>query len=442
MRRIITLILLYFGVQLILPLSQDRGTGATTLLTFGFLVLAAYVSGELSSQVRLPKITGYLLAGVLFGPAALGIVTPQVIAELDPVGHLAIALIAFLAGAELRWDELRRRGRAIGAMLAAELPLTLLAVAGLLVALRSAVPFLHDTTLGETVALSALFASVVAVNSPAVTLALLSETRARGPVARTTLGIVLVADVVVVLLFSGTLAIARTVVPPPGGGPVLTVAHIAWEILGALIVGAVLGGAVALYMRFVQRELLMFAVVMTFFGAEIARITQVEPLLTLLMAGFVTVSATRDDEGRALLEAMERSANPVFVVFFALAGAAIHVSELLAIWPLAIGIVAVRAAAIFAGTQAGARWAGASDVVRRNTWLGLISQSGVALGLAAILSSTYPSRGPEMQTLILSTIALNEIVGQVLFRIALQRSGEAEGERGESREPRAASREP
>ena len=427
MRRVLTLVLLYAAMQLVIPLDTSHGPGSTTLLIFGFLVLAAYTSGELATLVRLPKITGYLVAGLLFGPAVMGIVSSASVTELEPVSRLAVALIAFMAGAELNWGELKDRARTILTLLSCEMILSFVGIMTVLWLLRAHVPFLGDVNAVQALVLCALFASVTIVHSPAVTMALLAETRAHGPVARTTLGVVLVADVVVVLIFSGMLTLARSMVPAPGGGSVLSAGLIAWEILGSLLVGALLGGGVALYMRFVQRELMLFAIVVAFLGAEIARIAHVETLLTLLTAGFITENATRTG-GRELLHAMERSSVPIFVVFFALAGASIHIGELVMLWPLALAVVAVRAAAIFGGTRIGARMVNAAPVVKQNVWLGLISQAGVAIGLASILANAYPSRGSEMQTLVLSVIAINEIAGQILFSIALRRSGEVEAE--------------
>ncbi|HEU4584328.1 MAG TPA: cation:proton antiporter [Gemmatimonadaceae bacterium] len=426
MRRVLTLVLLYAAMQLVIPLDTTHGPGSTTLLMFGFLVLAAYTSGELSTLIRLPKITGYLIAGLLFGPAVMGIVSSASVVELEPVSRLAVAIIAFMAGAELRWSELKERGKTIFAMLTAELVLSFVAIMMGLWLLRAYVPFLNDVTSSQALILCALFASVTVVNSPAVTMALLAETRARGPVARTTLGIVLVADVVVVLIFSGVLSLARSVVPAQGGeGAALSAGMVAWEMLGALLVGALIGAGVALYMRFVKRELMLFAIVVAFLGAEIARMVHVETLLTLLTAGFLVENTTKT-EGRELLHAMERSSVPIFVVFFALAGASINMRELAQLWPLAVAVVVVRAAAIFAGSHIGARIVRAPDVVRQNVWLGLVAQVGVAIGLASILANAYPSRGREMQTLILSVIAINQIAGQILFAIALRRSGELE----------------
>ncbi len=430
MRRALILLLLWGGIQLLRPLDAgEHGASSQTLLVFGFLILAAYTVGEIAKLLQLPKITGYLAAGFLFGPAAIGVVSTEVTRELEPVTRLAVALIAFLAGAELRWKELKERARAIFTILVSELPLSFLLIAGTLIALHGAVPFLANTTLVERVSLAALFAAVAIVHSPAVTMAILAETRAGGPVARTTLGVVLVADVVVVILFSGALALARAFVEVPGATTTGGSLMLAWEIGGAIVVGAVLGGAVALYLRFVQRELVLFAVLVAFFGAEVARLAHVETLLTLLVAGFVTESFT-EEEGRELLHAMERSAAPVLVVFFALAGATLHVEALAELWPVALAVVAARAVAIFAGTRFGARRAGAPDVVRQYAWLGLLSQAGVAIGLATVVQSAFPERGRDIGTLLLAVITINEVVGQIMFRVALSRAGEIREEEG------------
>lgn len=422
MRRIIVLLLLLLAMRVILPLGQTAS--AQSLLTFGFLILGAYTVGELFAQLRLPKIVGYLLAGLLFGPSALAIVSEGTIEALSPVSDLAVALIAFLAGAELRWKEVRENGTKILKILGAELPMTFVGVMGLLLALRQFVPFLADTTWMQAFALASLFASVAILHSPAVTLALLTETGARGPVARTTLGVVLVADVVVILLFSSTLAWATAVAPAAGASGGASIGLVAWEILGSIIVGSVLGGVIALYLRFVQRELLLFAIVIAFFGAEIARLAHVETLLTLLTAGFVTENISRGGEGEQLRHAMERSSAPVFVVFFALAGAEIAVDQLTRLWVIVIPIVLVRTGGIWLGSRIGARWAKASAPEVRYVWLGLISQVGVAIGLASVIAQAYPERGEVIRDVLLAVIAINQTLGPVLFRQALSRSGE------------------
>jgi Kef-type K+ transport system membrane component KefB len=249
----------------------------------------------------------------------------------------------------------------------------------------------------------------------------------RGPAARTTLGVVLVSDVFVILLFSAVLALAQAVVPSPSGGGTSLVA-VAWEIGGAVLVGAALGGAIAMYLRFVGRELFLFAMLVAFFGAEIARLAHVETLLTLLTAGFVAENVSARELGEALRSAMERSAAPVFVVFFALAGASLHIGELPVLWPLVVPIVACRLGGIWLGTRLGGRWGGASADERRYVWMGLVSQAGVAIGLATVLAEVYPERGAEIRTLFLTVIAVNESIGPIFFRHALSASGEIVGD--------------
>lgn len=121
---------------------------------------------------------------------------------------------------------------------------------------------------------------------------------------------------------------------------------------------------------------------------------------------------------------MERSAAPVFVVFFALAGASMALADLATLWPLVIPIVLVRLLAIWFGTWLGARWGRAATPERRYVWLGLVSQAGVAIGLATIVAQAYPERGAQIRTLFLAVMAVNQILGPILFRLGLDRSGE------------------
>lgn len=420
MRRLAILLILLGAMQYILPLRAEVA-GTRALMTFGFLILAAVTVGELAKAVRLPKIVGYLGAGLIFGPHVTGVFDSQAAADLSGISTLAIALIAFLAGAELRWSEVRSRWRVILAMLGSELLLSLLAITVTLFALQSFVPALSGST-GEVLVLCLLIGSILVVHSPAVTMAMLGETGASGEVARTTLGIVLVADVVVVLLFSGTLSLTRAVLDAgAAGGP--TFGSIAWEIFGAVILGAVLGGLVSLYLRWQTGELFIFAIAVALFGGELAKVAHVETLLMLLTAGFVMENVS-SGRGEMLRHAMERSAAPVFVVFFALAGAKIQPAEVAALAVVAVPVVLARMLGIWGGARLGARLAVAAPGVRDHAWKGLISQAGVAIGLATLMAETLPAIGPALQGLVLAVIAINETMGPIFFRRGLVAAGE------------------
>jgi Kef-type K+ transport system membrane component KefB len=428
-RRFGILVVLLVGMELVLPLGSE-GQGSQALLAFGFLILAAYTIGEVSTAVGLPKIVGYLLSGVVFGPHVLGTLTEGGVARLAPVSELAVALIAFLAGAELRWEEVRDRGIVLGKIMTAELFVGFVAITAALFLAQRWIPVAAELPPLEMLAFAMLFAAVAIVHSPAVTMALLSETGARGPIARTTLGVVLLADVAVVLLFSLVLVLARVIAPASGESAVPSLGLVVWEIGGAVLIGAIMGLAVATYLRFVGKEMVFFGVLAAFFGLEVARLAHVELLLTLLVAGFVAENTS--EHGEKLRHAIERSAAPIFVVFFALSGAKIDLGQVAPLLPLVLPIAAVRAAAIWGGVRIGAGWAGATGDEGRYVWMGLVSQAGVAIGLAAILAEAYPERGPYLAGMLLALIAVNESVGPILFRQALAKARETDGAEAQS----------
>jgi Kef-type K+ transport system membrane component KefB len=423
-RRLLILALLFGAVQMLIPLGQG-GQGSQALLGFGFLILASYTTGEMAISAKLPAIVGYLVAGMVFGPYALGTVTSVAVARLAPIDSIAIALIAFIAGAELRWEHLRKHSGGLLKILSVEMTLTLLAIGGLVFLLRDYVPFLQGASMRATLAYGLVFTAIAVTHSPSVTVALLSETKASGDVARGTLGVVLVSDIAVVILFSLSQAVARWLVPPADGTPALSPGLIAWEIAGAPIVGIAFGLVVSYATRYVQREQELFALLVAFFGAQLAAILHVETLLTLMTAGFVAENVARAKGTPTLLHSLERSAAPVFVVFFALAGANIDVQAVVSLALLVIPIVLVRGVAIWGGTRIGTRWAQSSEAERRYLWMGLISQAGVSIGLATIVAQTYPTVGGSLRALLLAVMAVNGIGGAILFRQALVRAGEA-----------------
>lgn len=144
----------------------------------------------------------------------------------------------------------------------------------------------------------------------------------------------------------------------------------------------------------------------------------------MLSTGFFVENVSPVD-GEPLLQAFEKVSVPAYALFFSLAGATIHLAELVALWPIALTVVGVRAAGLWGGCLAGARLANAEPEVARYTWLGLISQAGVALGLATVVAQALPEVGEGMLTLFLAMIAIHEVIGPIAFRWALVRSGEA-----------------
>jgi len=398
---------------------------AGTTMAVGFLFLAAFLAGRVAAGLGLPKITGYLLVGGLVGPEVLGLLNESNLQNMALLNRLAIGVIAFIAGGELRPSMLQQRGRTIAVMLGCEIGAVLVLVTALLLILRPFVPFLAGFSFGTAAVLALVFASIATIHSPAVTIALLDEQRAAGLVSSTTLGIVVAADVVVVILVTLALSTASAVLTADAGLDAGFLALLAWELVGAIIAGALLGAVVDIYLRLGGAHLPIFVIFLALFGYEISRAIHVEFMLFMLSAGFFVENISPVD-GEPLIEAVERVGTFAYALFFALAGASIHLAELVLLWPLALAVVIVRGIGLWGGCRIGARLAGAEEKVRRYTWMGLVSQAGVALGLVTVAERVLPEVGGAMKTLFLAMIAVHELIGPILFRLALARSGELE----------------
>ncbi|HET9596486.1 MAG TPA: cation:proton antiporter [Anaeromyxobacteraceae bacterium] len=168
------------------------------VFAIGLLLIGGSVGASVLELAGLPHITGYLLAGALLGPHALGVVGHQAVEDLLPVNALAISLIALAGGAELRLDGLRRglRGLAWATLYQSLLPLVAAALAFALA--RPLLPFASGLSTSAIWGAALLWAVIAITRSPSATLGILAQTRAAGPVATFTLNFVMTSDVVVV----------------------------------------------------------------------------------------------------------------------------------------------------------------------------------------------------------------------------------------------------
>jgi Kef-type K+ transport system membrane component KefB len=397
------------------------GGSAGTLLAFGYVLVSAFFAGGLFRQLRLPRLTGYIATGIVAGPMVLDLVSSEMVANLDVVNGIAVAMIGLTAGNEIALRTMRPLFRSIGWITVAGVLGTVALLAGAVWLARPLLPFMHGMQPAQALAVSVVLGVVMVAQSPAVVVALRDELRADGPVARTVLGVVVIADLLVIVLFSLVSTVAKATF---GGGAdaLQTAAKLGWEVFGSLGAGAVVGALLAVYLRRVAGGAAMFLFLTTVVVAEIGRRLQFDPLLVALSAGVLVRNATK--VGDALHHEMQPAFLPVSIVFFAVAGANLHLDVLALVGLPAVLFVLVRAAGLLAGSRLGARAAGAPAVVQRWAGLGLLPQAGLALALSMMFTSTFPEFGAEAGALTLGVVALNELLAPALYRLALVRARE------------------
>jgi Kef-type K+ transport system membrane component KefB len=393
-----------------------------TALALGFALVAAPLAGAAFERLKLPRVSGYLVFGLICGPYVANIITRPMARELRLVNGIAVALIAFVAGLEMNFARLRPQLRTIAGLGGVTLAVMYVAFATLLWIAWPWLPIAPDATGAARFAISAILATLLVSFSPTVTIAVIADLRARGPLSELVLALVVLADLALIFAFTVSVQFARSVFGAEGAEQVGIVVRLVWEILGSFAFGAAVGAAFALYLRSVGRELTLVLLGACLVLSEVAVRLHFEPLLAALAAGLV-VENMAASAGDALREAVERGAAPVLVVFFAAAGASLALDALAAVGMLAFVLAAIRLLLLVGATRLGRRLTGAGSPSEL-AWMGLVSQAGVTLGLTVLIVREFPAWGQPIQTLIVALTGLHVLVGPILFKAALERAGE------------------
>jgi Kef-type K+ transport system membrane component KefB len=395
---------------------------AATALACGYLILTGFLAGQLFKAIGLPKLTGYLAAGIVVGPQVLGLVTPTMVENLKIFNGVAIALIALNAGAEMHFRSLRPLFRSIAWITLVAVVGTIVLLAGAAFLMRDMLPFMSALSDVQTLAICAVLGVTTVAQSPAIVVALRDETESEGPMMQTVLAVVILADLVVILLFAIASTLAKTTFGE-SADVLSTAGTLAWEILGSGVTGVIVGFLVSIYLKRVKGGGALFIVAVSLVVAEVGRRVHFDPLLVALAAGMFIRNVTT--VGDRLHQEVDAASVPVYVAFFAVTGAGVHLDALLIVGVPATVFVLVRGLGFYVGNDLAARIARAPDVVRRYGAFGLMPQAGLALALAILFTRNFPNLGPEAGALVFGIVALNELAAPILFRIALIRSGEA-----------------
>jgi hypothetical protein len=338
------------------------------------------------------------------------------------VNTLALSLIALAGGAELDIASIRRTSRSLAWSMLLQCVLVLIMATGAFLASRSLLPFTHGLTFAPLMGVALLWGAFSVTRSPSATLGILSQTRASGPLSTYTLAFVMCSDVVVVVLLAAVFASVRPLIDPGATFSLHSFVTLGHELFGSVALGTTLGLVIAAYLRLVNRQMLVVLLVLGFGFTTVLDYLQFDSLLTFMVAGFIVRNMS--SQGHKFVEYIEQTGTVVYVVFFATAGADLDVPLLRLLGPVALIMAGSRGLITFVAGRISARLAKDPPVLRRWAWSGLISQAGLALGLSVLVAKEFPTIGPQFRALAIATIAINEMIGPILFKVALDRSKE------------------
>ncbi len=414
-------------------IDSARQSGGLIIFSLGYVLLAAFVIAKIVKAFDLPLITGYILAGILAGPYVSNFLGTEMVGRLKLIDELALSIIALNAGAELRVSALRARGRSIILNI---FFLTVVGVGAVMAFVMTSGRHFAATAEFSPMSLfvfALLLGVICAARSPASAIAIINECKARGPFTDTVLAVSIVKDVLIIILFTIALAVSRMMMQ--GGGPELgSVCGLFIEVVLSILMGLLLGKGMSVYVDRIGHDFLLFLLFIAFgvtrlsMGADqfmhdrFAVSLHLEPLLICISAGFFIQNFSR--KGAYLIETLERTSLPIYVLFFSLAGAALDFSSLALCLPLALGVAGVRMAGLFAGSMLAGTFGRDPYAFRISAWMGYITQAGVSVGLAQMVARQFPEIGVYLNTVVLAVIAVNQIIGPIGFKFALGYVGE------------------
>lgn len=428
MRRVVVLAVL-LGVMLglnALKIDHAAARDPLTLAAIGFVVLAAFTVAEAGTSIKLPRVTGYIVAGVVLGPSVLNVLSRQVVVEMQVFNTLALGLIAMAAGLELHVKGLVRLWRTLAATIVVKILVGVVLVGGAFVAHEVWRSSAGLGTRQEIYAAALVLGTLSIGTSPAIVLAVVKESGAKGRLSELVLGAAVLKDLVVVVCLAIAVAVARTLLVPDATLDARVLVGVGRELGLSVAVGGVIGAALIAYLRFVRFEMLLFVAGLILVVAEVAKAWHLELLLVFIAAGFVVSNFSRFEH--ELMGAINLVSLPVFVVFFTIAGATIELGTMWRLLPLAAMLCLARVVTYFVASRAGGTLGGEGEVVRKNAYLAYLPQAGVTLGLVGVAATQLPTVGDALRSVGMAVVALNLLVGPIALRVGLRRSGEVEEE--------------
>lgn len=401
-------------------------SSASTLLILGIILIVGFFAGRIANYLRLPRISGYIMTGLLLSPSITGFFRLNDIENLFTfISEMALAIIAYSIGGSLQMSRIRVLGKEIlwinlcegvGAFLCSGLAVFTLGSLAL-----------PDGPEGQNMLLPLvlILGGISVATAPAATLAVIHEERAKGPLTTTLLGVVALDDALSIVIFTASLTIAGVLV-----GVQMSSGHALLygfrQIGGALVGGLVLGFFLSFFLAPGKRPEInmLLSLGSIFLVSGLADLFGFSPLLAAMTMAFVVTN--RVPHADDLFNELDIVEETLFCLFFALAAAHFDLAVLRTSITLGLVLLAGRFLGKLSGSYLGGKISQAPPQVSRYLGITLLPQAGLSLGLIFLARPILPVEFFDIVlNAMLASILLNEIISPPLVKWSLHKAGES-----------------
>jgi len=402
---------------------------------FALVSVASHYISKLFPYIKLPQVTGILIVGILAGPSVFHLLEGGAVQHLTFVGEMALSLIAFAAGAELYLKDLKSRTRSIAWMTIVQLVMTFTLGSFTVFLLIPYIPGLENLDNGWKFAVSVLCGTIMVARSPVSLIAIIREMRARGPFTQTTLGVTMIKDVAIIVIFAIFFSIAKTIVKGIEFDAILF-PFVLGQVVAAVLLGIGISQVIGLIMRIPVSRIwkaifLLLVGYSIFFGTHWMEHwsedrwdypIHIEPLLVCIVASFIVANYTRFR--KEFVDLVEEAGPPVFVAFFTWTGLGLDLAVLSNVWGIALILFGVRLLALMISSMVAGPLSGEPLKHNKVSWMAYVGQAGVSTGLTAEMQGEFTEWGIALPTILFSMIIFNQIVGPPMHRFSISYVGE------------------
>src|SRR6056297_2680153 len=394
------------------------------LFIVGIIFLIPLALSQITKRLKLPNIIAYMIAGIILGPSVLNFLDEQTLGNLEFITHMVLGFVAFKIGLEINIREILAHGRGIIITVLSESFLAVIIVA-------------------------LLFASLAPASAPAGTIAVIDETRSKGSLTQTLYSVVGLDDGLAIIIFGLISPVALFFLSHSGGEgmPDSSIWTSLIEPVREIGLSILLGGIAAILFIWLTRfkgfrnELMLLSFGSVILVAGVSQLASLSELLSGMVFGLVIGNYPKLEELKEYEEEEIGFIIPIFyLLFFTLAGANLHLQSVPSLGLIGLLYVTGRIAGKGSGAFIGASIGKMELKIRKYLGFGILSQAGVAIGLALVVKNRFQGLGPEMEgagmtmgdhignivfTTITATCVIFEIIGPILTKYALKKSGEA-----------------
>jgi Kef-type K+ transport system membrane component KefB len=393
------------------------------LLHLSLVLFIGFLFGKLAERFNIPDITGYILAGLLIGPNALGLVGHEAQEGLAVISNIVLGIIAYQIGTELWIPKLKKSGRSIVIITFVQAVLTAL------------VTFAGIHLLFGQLWLSLSLSAIAVATAPAPIMTIVRKLRAKGPLTDHIVSIVGLDDIVGVIIFGllSSLAVGSL------SGEAVRLSVAMWdavvEVVASIGVGLALGLVLGVTSRwFVQklhkrdRYIAHLALIMSMIMSSvwIAHNYHLSTILIPITIGMTFTNFIGKETFDIQTAALNNFGGPFIILFFTIAGLELSVGVLGEAGIIAIVYIVLRIFGKMGGAYAGSVITRSPSVIKKHLGVSLLPQAGVSIGMLIALSTQLPKEETALlQAVVLSAILFFELTGPYIFKRALEKAGES-----------------